>query len=278
MQQSAPIRSHDHDLCNSIVRNWLLLIVIFAFGMGLQSSVAQEATQINTDQSGPKTDIPIRGIVKASARAELSTEISARVTKIGFKEGQLFQKDDLLIAFDCRRQNAELASRKALLKEFSINLRSAVYLKKRNAGNRHDLDIARARVEKAKADAASTQTQLNECSMYAPFSGRIASLHIHEHEIPASGKPLLTIVSMHEPQIEIVVPSSWLSWLKSGSEFKFHIHETGKSYQGQMVRPGAVVSTVSHTIKIFARFSGNSKDVLPGMSGTVEFEKWLMRM
>ena len=40
----------------------------------------------------------------------------------------------------------------------------------------------------------------------------------------------------------------------------------------------AIVSTVSHTIKIFARFSDNSEDVLPGMSGTVEFEKWLIRM
>ncbi|MCP4182164.1 MAG: efflux RND transporter periplasmic adaptor subunit [Hyphomicrobiales bacterium] len=256
----------------------LLIITVGVSIYGYSSSFAQQLEQLAPDQFKLNSDIPIRGIVKASARTEISTELSARVTKIGFKEGQSFQKGDLLIAFDCRRLNAKLDSQKALLREFAISLRSALFLKKRNAGNRHDVDIAHAKVAKAKADVESIQIRLGECNIYAPFKGRVAGLNIHEHEIPATAKTLVSIVSMQEPEIEIVIPSSWLSWLKQGSRFNFSIDETGKIYRGQVIRPSAVVSTVSHTIKIFAKFSSQSEEVLPGMSGTVEFEKWLIRM
>lgn len=263
---------------NQMARGVLLIIVASLLIHGHSSSFAQEIEQQEPDRFSINSDIPIRGIVRASARAELSTELSARVTKIGFKEGQSFKKGDLLIAFDCRRQNAKLDSQKALLKEFAISLRSAVFLKKRNAGNRHDVDIARARVAKASADVESMQIHLEGCKFFAPFRGRIARLNIHEHEIPATAKTLISVVSMQEPEIEIVIPSSWLSWLKRGARFNFTIDETGKKYHGQVIRPGAVVSTVSHTIKIFAKFSRHSEEVLPGMSGTVDFEKWLIRM
>ena len=255
---------------------WIVAAGILIHGYSL--SFAQEEIQQELGQLGVSSDIPIRGIVRASARAQLATELSARVTKIGFKEGQSFKKGDMLIAFDCRRQNAKLDSQRALLEEFTIGLRSAVFLKKRNAGNLHDVDIARARVAKARADVEFMQFGLDECNIFAPFRGRIAGLNIQEHEIPASAKTLVSIVSMQEPEIEIVIPSSWLSWLKRGSRFSFTIDETGKKYRGQVTRPGAVVSTISHTIKIFAKFSSHAEEVLPGMSGTVEFEKWLIRM
>lgn len=56
---------------------------------------------------------PPRGIIVALARAALTTELNVPVSEIGFREAEVFDKGDLLIAFDCRRQQAELKSAEA---------------------------------------------------------------------------------------------------------------------------------------------------------------------
>ena len=62
-------------------------------------------------------EIPIRGIVRASLEATLATRIVAPVIYIGFREGQQFQKGDLLVELDCRPEEAELAAKQATHRE-----------------------------------------------------------------------------------------------------------------------------------------------------------------
>ena len=57
--------------------------------------------------AGDDTKIPVRGVVKAVDKAELSTDLVARVTAIGFRFGERFKKGDLLVTFDCDRYRAE---------------------------------------------------------------------------------------------------------------------------------------------------------------------------
>ncbi len=51
-------------------------------------------------------DLPVRGIVRAVNQAALSTDIPMRIARLPFREGEQFKATDLLVEFDCRRQNA----------------------------------------------------------------------------------------------------------------------------------------------------------------------------
>ena len=186
-------------------------------------------------------NLPIRGVVRPSERATISTHISARIIKIAYKEGDAFRQGDLLIEFDCKRQSAELASSEASRREMFTNLKSALFLKRKNAGSKHDVDTARARLDRARADSAAIKTRLNECQIFAPYDGRISALNVHEHEMPGASDPLLSIVALQNPRIELVVPSNWLTWLKTGTQFRFLVDETGNSYSGVVERLGATV-------------------------------------
>ena len=214
----------------------------------------------------------VRGVLRPLAQATLSTDISARVTNVGFKDGESFHKDDVLIAFDCARQQADLASADAQEREMRVSLDSALLLEKRNAGNRTETETARARTDKAHAEADSIRARLSQCSIAAPYDGRITGIDIHEHEYPVPSRPMLSIVAEGMPSIELIVPSAWLVWLKPGETFQFAVDETGQSYPGDVERLGASVDTVSQTIKVFGRFTGPAVGVLPGMSGAAHFK------
>ena len=215
--------------------------------------------------------LPVRGVVRASAQAIVSTDLSLVAKTVRFREGDHVKQGDMLVAFDCRRYKAELASAKAQYREMLVAFESAQYLTKRNAGSRQDVEVARARADRAAADAEIIRARIEQCTVIAPFDGSIAELNIEEYETSVSGKQLMLIVADRNPTIELIIPSKWLTWLKTGAEFRFHVDETGLTYKGIVSRLGAVVDTVSQTMKVFAKFGVPAPNILPGMSGSADF-------
>lgn len=187
-------------------------------------------------------------------------------------EGEQFFKHDLLISLDCTRLVAEWESATAIRREMELALKSARYLRKQQAGSDYKVETAIARLDRAKAEAKAINSRVDQCEIRAPFDGRVAKLGIHEHEMPTAGRPIISILSDEDPGLELIVPSKWLMWLKIGMPFQFTIDETGTSHKSEVTRIGASVDSVSQTIKIYARLKEMAPNILPGMSGTAQFE------
>ena len=94
---------------------------------------------------------------------------------------------------------------------------------------------------------------------------------VSAHETPATNAPLLRIVRDQALELQFVVPSRWLRWLRPGLEFTFAVDETGKSYAAELYRIGAAVDPASQTIRLRATFKRQSAELLSGMSGTARF-------
>jgi membrane fusion protein, multidrug efflux system len=201
-------------------------VAIGLLGCGINPAISDETSGYQ-DRA---RKLPIRGVVRPLAQAVISTDIVATVSTVGFQEGQAFKKGDVLVAFDCRRQEAELAATVAQLKEMQINVDTNAFLEKRDAANKQDLEISRARAAKAAADVDSLKARIDQCIIEAPFDGRVADLNIRAYEMPASGRPMIRILAAGELEIDLILPSNWLAWLKPGAEFKFLIDETRQSY------------------------------------------------
>jgi RND family efflux transporter MFP subunit len=214
--------------------------------------------------------MPVRGIVRPLHQAAIATDLVARVAEIGFREAEAFRKGDVLVRFDCERLEAEHAAAEAVHREMKLALESNLYLDKRGAIGKMDVEVSKARLDKAGAEAAALAARIRQCVVRAPFDGRIAGLTVNEHEIPANGKPFLEIVEERAFEIDLIVPSTWLRRIGAGTRFTFAIDETGRSYPAEVLRVGASVDPVSQTVKVIAGFVERDEKVLAGMSGTAE--------
>ena len=195
----------------------------------------------------------------------------ARVDLVAFKEGEQFFEGDLLIRLDCKRQLAEWEAADAYKREMELALKSARYLFDNNAGSKFKVDTATARLDRAQADLRALTNRLDQCEIRAPYNGLVTNVGIQEHETSTVGKPLLSIISNNDPSLELIVPSNWLTWIKTGRKFDFHVDETQRTHQCSVTRVSASVDSVSQTVKVFAQFTTTPMDVLPGMSGTANF-------
>jgi len=214
---------------------------------------------------------PVRGVVKSFQEAVLSVDLNARVMETPVRTGEAFLKDDVLLRFDCERQNADAKAAKAAYSAAKSVHKSNVELKEYGAAGEFEVGVSKAEMEAALAHSQAVSARTKDCEISAPFDGRVAELAINAYETPAPNQPLLKIVSSNEFELHLIVPSSWLAWLKAGDSFNFSVDETGEQHSASVWQIGAEVDAVSRTVPVVARFEQLPQAVLPGMSGTAYF-------
>lgn len=213
-----------------------------------------------------------RGIVKALHAASLSTDLLAPVAAIGFKEGERFKRGDLLVTFDCGRQSHEREALAAQAREMRVAVEAAEHLARNGAGNRTDIGVAKARLERAMAEVDGLDHQLRQCRITAPFDGVVTELSISAYEVPKPNQPFMSIVDPAALEIEIIVPSRMLSRLTPGAPLAVIIDETSRTHAARLLRTGGAVDPMSQTVKVYAGFVEADTSLLPGMSGTARFQ------
>jgi multidrug resistance efflux pump len=121
-----------------------------------------------------------------------------------------------------------------------------------------------------RAELNFNNATLAKCSMIAPFGGRIAEQKAREGQFLQPGQAVLDILDDSSLELEFIIPSRWLAWLKPGHKFQVRIDETQKAYPARIQRIGARIDPVSQSIKAIAVIDGQFADLVAGMSGKVE--------
>lgn len=213
-----------------------------------------------------------RGVVAAITEATVAVDYTARVKRLPVLEGQAFRQGETLIVFDCRRYAAEIAAAKAAARARELVVVTNRKLLTRGAIGESEVRLSEAELEKARADVAAVQARTGSCEFKAPFDGRMVERIVQEHESPAANQPLIRIVDTTRLEVEALIPSKWLAYIRPESTFTVSVDETGETLAARVVRVGATVDPVSQTIRIYGILIDNSSSVLPGMSGTVTFQ------
>ena len=212
-----------------------------------------------------------RGIVKAAAQAVLYAQVQGRVSQLPYKEGQRFEKGHMLVQINCDKYQAELAVAIAEHEVKDKVYKNNVELGKLNAVSTLDLETSEAEAKKALASIRVAAVNVKGCQIAAPFGGRIVSVMVNEHENVFPNDKLISLLDDSSLEIELVLPSSSLSWLKRKSPFTFVVDETRRRYPARVREIGASVDAASQTVKVIGAFEKLPPEVLAGMSGSAQF-------
>ena len=250
-------------------RSSVIVPVFLAAVVGVPSAVwpkGEQATHITRLEHGVA-----RGIVKAAAQAVLYAQVQGRVSMLPYKEGQRFEKGHMLVQIDCDKYQAELAVAIAEHEAKDAVYKNNVELGKLNAVSKVDLETSGSEAKKALAAIRVATVNVRGCQIAAPFGGRVVSVMVNEHENVFPNDKLISLLDDTSLEIELVLPSSSLSWLKRKSPFSFVVDETRRSYPARVKEIGASVDAASQTVKVIGVFEKLPPEVLAGMSGSAQF-------
>ncbi len=199
----------------------------------------------------------------------IAAEIGAKVSSLPVSEGGAFRAGQTLVQFDCSLQKAQLDKAQAELEGAEQTLQSNLRLEQLNSVGQLELDLSKSATNKAKAEVGANKAVLAKCQVAAPFAGRVAEQKVREQQFVQPGQALLDILDDSVLELEFLVPSVWLRWLKVGGAFEVQIDETRKTYPARFTRIGARVDPVSQSVKVAAAIHGKFPELMAGMSGKV---------
>lgn len=243
------------------MRNPLILLIVFAL---MPYTVFGQETQ-------PGQKLQARGIIIAKHQPVISSELSARIEKVPFREGEYFKKGQLLVLFNKDLLSAQKDKVEAELDGALQTLENNKHLERLESIGTLDVSLAEVEVKGRRAQVEMTHIALKRCQIKAPFNGRIVALYIDEHESVAPNQKLLEIVSTEQLLVEVMGPSNWLSWLSTGQSFSVKIDALSIETKAEILSVGAIVDPVSGMVKFKGRLIGDTTGLLPGMMATTLF-------
>lgn len=257
---------------NRFVFGWVVVVIGFpAWGQTTTSTSKTVASP------APMAEAPKTAIERQEIRAQLlprryttiAAEIGAKVNRLPVTEGGAFKAGQLLVSFDCSTQQAQLQKAQAELEGAQQTHSTNLRLLELNSVGQLEVDLSKAAQSKFSAEVGANKAVLAKCNIAAPFSGRVAEQRVREQQYVQPGQAMLDILDDSVLELEFLVPSRWLSWLRIGSTFDVQIDETRKTYPAKFTRIGARVDPVSQSVKVAAAINGRFPELMAGMSGKV---------
>ncbi|MDC6476139.1 HlyD family efflux transporter periplasmic adaptor subunit [Candidatus Pelagibacter sp.] len=218
-------------------------------------------------------DYNARALVGATEQVLITSEIAAKINNIGFTNGEPFLKGDILITFDCELFEAQREVIQANLDSADVQLKNDKELFNMRSIGELQYELSINGLKKAKAELLIANLNVKRCKIIAPYNGKVMDVYTNEYASIEQRQPLMEIVGDGLLEAITVVPSNWLSWLKSGVDVKILIDETGDELEAKIINLGATVDAASQTIELKLQFKEKYETLIPGMSGVVRFER-----
>ncbi|MGF6400228.1 membrane fusion protein (multidrug efflux system) [Pseudomonas frederiksbergensis] len=219
-----------------------------------------------------EADAGVRVLLVADQETTLASQLVGRVRAVNASLGSAFRKGDVLVSFDCDEQAARLKMAQADLSAAKESHDAKLRLQGLQSAGEVEVSLAASAAEKAAAQVAQYRAQQQQCTVLAPFDGRVVKVQVKAFQGVNLGQPLLDVISNGPLKMRVNVPSRWLTWLKPKQTFQVDLGETGKRYPARINAINAQVDAVSQTIELEGVIEGQPADLLAGMSGTALFE------
>lgn len=175
--------------------------------------------------------ISVSGTVASpDAPAAVSFLVSGKVIRVGPREGEHVQKDQLLAAIDPTDYNLAVQAASAQVGQARIALDRSkdeygrmkfLYESRSLAGNDFEKFkaaylSAKQQLDQATANEKLSKKRLNDASLYAPISGFISKRSLESGETASPGRPVFEIVTLDPVEMSVGVPETDIHLVRIG--------------------------------------------------------------
>ena len=221
------------------------------------------------------------GTVEAVQSVTVKPELSARISRVHFKEGSFVKAGATLFTLDSAQYAANVALRKAQLSRSEATLeRAQKYMKRLRAADKRsvpasDIDTAdddikqgKASVAEAKANLQLAQIDLNRTRITAPISGVIGRAAYTKGNYVSPTSDLTSIVQMNPIRVVFSISETdYTSWHNNSYSAVLTLAD-GSTYDdsasGKMDFSDNAINPSTGTIAIRWSFNNDNNILIPG--------------
>jgi membrane fusion protein, multidrug efflux system len=204
------------------------------------------------------------GSLLANEEIDIRPEISAKVTKILFKEGTKVNKGQLLVKmFDADLQ-AQLKKSKLQIELKAKEFERKKELLKLNGISKEEFEISENGLNTLKAEQDLLNAQISKTELIAPFSGIVGLRMVSEGSFVTNTTVITSLQQIDPIKIEFSIPEKYKQELKENMEIKFSVEGIDRVYSARIYALESKIDAETRSIRIRALASNPDRSLFPG--------------
>jgi membrane fusion protein (multidrug efflux system) len=225
-------------------------------------SIPVAATVIEPDILN--NEIKVTGSLMANEFIELKSEISGKISRIHFNEGQKVRKGQLLISINVEELQAQLEKLKFSQKLYEDSEFRQRRLLEKEAISQEEYDIALTELNTSLADIKVLEAQIDKSIIRAPFSGTIGLRQVSEGSYIIPSTVIANLFSINPIKIEFSVPGKYSGQVKNGQKIEFSMENSSQKFIGEIYAIEPQIDPATRTLSLRAISENPDDELLPG--------------
>lgn len=206
------------------------------------------------------------GSVEGENAVDLSFQVNGNIEQLYAQEGQSVRKGELLAKLNKSSIESMYNATKATLNQARDAYDRLTILYNNNSLPEIKYIEAKTALEQAQASERIAYKNLQDCNLYAPFSGIISQRYQESGANVMPGAPIYNLVTINSVKVKIAIPENEISAIKVGETCRVKISALNDiSFEGKIAEKGISANPVSHTYDIKVRINNSDSQIMPGM-------------
>ena len=206
------------------------------------------------------------GTLRSRQGVMLRPEVSGRIARLGFGDGQRVRRGQLLVQLDDTLQAAQLRQSQAQAGIASTNLQRNRELVAQNFVSQSVVDQSAAALEVAQAQVALSKAQLERMKILAPFDGVAGIRSVNLGDYVKDGADLVNLEDTSQVWVDYRLPERYVAQLKRGLPVEVALDAMpGRSFRGQVDALDSQVDANGRSLLVRARLANPEGVLRSGM-------------
>ena len=206
------------------------------------------------------------GTVRSRQGVMLRPEVSGRIAKLTFSDGQRVRRSQLLVQLDDSLQRAQLQQAEAQASIARTNLQRNQDLLAQNFISKSAVDQSGSNLEVAEAQVALAKAQLARMQIVAPFDGVVGLRMVNVGDYVKDGADLVNIEDLSSVWVDFRLPERFIARLKPGQGVQVTLDALpGRKYTGRIEALDSQLDANGRSVLVRAKLANAGGELRAGM-------------
>ena len=150
----------------------------------------------------------------------VSTELGGVVAEVGFKNGGVAKKGEVLLKLDASSEDAQLHTAEAEAELARADVERARELATRKVVSKAELDSAESKLKQKEGTVDNMRAMIAKKEVRAPFDGQLGIRQVNVGQMINPGQQVVSLQSLDQVFVDFALPQQNLARLAAGLEVR----------------------------------------------------------
>lgn len=258
---------------------WLVSFCLFQTACNEHNTMTRDVEKVKVKTmkvgvSAQSDGMFFSGTVEGENTSQLSFPVMGTLQTLNVQPGEKVHKGQLLATIDPSSvKNAYDAAKATLVQAKDAYDRMKMLYEKGSLPEIKWIDV-QSKLKQAQAMEEIARKNWRDCSLYAPYSGIIASKDAEVGQSVMPGVPVVSLVTGGKLRVKIAVPETEISRIAIGQKAAIYIPALDNGVvSGQVVEKGIQANPLTRSYEVKISLNDADKGIMPGMVTEVNVNK-----